>query len=116
MSAAFQILGDPVKRRILELLKESELSSGEVVSLIQEEFGISQPAVSQHLKILRESGFASVTETGTRRIYKLDVSPLEEVDKWISPFRDFFDNRLRALHTEIERGKKDRKRRKRKRV
>lgn len=106
MSAAFQILADPVKRRILELLADSEHSSGEVVGAIQQEFAITQPAVSQHLKILRDSGLAHVRQEGTKRIYILDVSPLKEVDKWISPFRNFFDNRLQALHTEIARDKR----------
>ena len=105
MNTTFQILGDPVKRRILELLVDSEHSSGKVVEVIQEEFEITQPAVSQHLKILRDSGFAQVRKEGTKRIYMLDASPLKEVDEWISPFRNFFENRLQALHTEIARGK-----------
>ncbi len=109
MSAAFQILSDPIKRRVLELLASSELSSGEIVVRIREEFGISQPAVSQHLKTLRDSGFATVQEEGTRRIYHLDATPLREVDEWISPFRNFFENRMLALHTEIARGKRKRK-------
>jgi len=109
VSVAFQILGDPVKRRILELLSETDMSSGEVVSRIQKEVKISQPAISQHLKILRESGFATVTESGTRRIYTLDASPLREVDEWISPFRNFFNKKLLALHTEVARGKRSRK-------
>jgi len=57
---AFDVLGDPVRRRILELLAEEERASGEVVSIIGREFGISQPAVSQHLRVLRDSGFATV--------------------------------------------------------
>lgn len=109
MSTAFQILGDPVKRRILELLADSEHSSGDVVDVIRQEFGITQPAVSQHLKILRDSGFAHVREQGTKRIYMLDVSPMKEVDEWISPFRNFFDSKLMALHTEIARGKRKKK-------
>lgn len=106
---AFQILGDPVKRKILELLADSECSAGEVVTDIQNEFGITQAAVSQHLKILREAGFAHVRGEGARRIYVLDASPMQEVDNWISPFREFFEQRLHALHTEIARGKKERK-------
>jgi len=109
MSAAFQILGDPVKRKILELLADSQHSSGEVVNVIRKQFGITQPAVSQHLKILRDTGFAQVREEGTKRIYSLDVSPLKEVDEWMSPFRNFFDTKLMALHTEIARGKQKKK-------
>tara|TARA_R110002096_G_scaffold416576_3_gene619606 strand:- start:49016 stop:49348 length:333 start_codon:yes stop_codon:yes gene_type:complete len=104
---AFQIMGDPVKRKILELLANSELSAGEVVADIRNEFGITQAAVSQHLKILRESGLAHVRGEGAKRIYILDATPMREVDNWISPFRVCFEQRLRALHTEIARGKKE---------
>ena len=65
---AFDVLGDPVRRRILELLSEREHASGEVVEVIAAEFGISQAGVSQHLKVLRESGFAQVRPEGTRRV------------------------------------------------
>ena len=67
---AFDVLGDPVRRRILELLAAGELSSGEVVEAIGREFGITQAAVSQHLKILRDSGFATVRPEGQRRLYE----------------------------------------------
>jgi DNA-binding transcriptional ArsR family regulator len=70
---AFDVLGDPVRRRILELLGEGEHSSGEVVSVVEREFGISQAAVSQHLKVLRESGFARVRVDRARRIYTIDA-------------------------------------------
>jgi DNA-binding transcriptional ArsR family regulator len=106
---AFDVLGDPVRRRILELLAAHELASGEVVEVISAEFGISQAAVSQHLKVLRDSGFASVRPEGTRRIYALDTAPLEEVDAWLDHFRGFWTHKLFALHTEIARGKKRRK-------
>ncbi len=106
---AFDVLGDPVRRRILELLAINELASGEVVEVISAEFGISQAAVSQHLKVLRDSGFASVRPEGTRRVYALDTAPLEEVDAWLDHFRGFWTHRLLALHTEIARGKKKRR-------
>ncbi len=106
---AFQILGDPVKRKILEILANSEQSAGEVVTDIRNEFGITQAAVSQHLKILREAGFAHVRGEGAKRIYVLDAAPMKEVDNWIEPFRVFFEQRLQALHTEIARGKKEKK-------
>jgi DNA-binding transcriptional ArsR family regulator len=105
---AFDILGDPVRRRILELLASGEHASGDVVLVIQREFGITQPAVSQHLKVLRESGFASVRAEGTRRIYSIDAGPLREVDAWLERFRAFWEHRLEALATEIARGKKQR--------
>ena len=105
---AFDVLGDPVRRRILELLAGNELASGEVVGVIADEFGITQAAVSQHLKVLRESGFATVRAEGTRRLYSLETAPLEEVDAWLDHFRSFWTHRLLALETEIARGKKQR--------
>ena len=106
---AFDVLGDPVRRRILELLAGDEVPAGQVVRVVGAEFGISQPAVSQHLKVLRESGFASVRAEGTRRLYTLDAAPLRSVDEWLSPFRRFWGPHLDALATEIARGKKQRR-------
>lgn len=103
---AFDVLGDPVRRRILECLAEGQRSSGEVVAVIQAEFGISQAAVSQHLKVLRESGFATVTVDGPRRLYALDAAPLRQVDDWLGHFRSFWTHKLEALATEVSRGKK----------
>jgi DNA-binding transcriptional ArsR family regulator len=108
---AFDVLGDPVRRRILELLAESEHASGEVVDIITDEFGISQPAISQQLKVLRDSGFATVRAEGTRRLYTIDSRPLAEVDRWLEQFRRFWAPRLEALATEIARGKRSRKKR-----
>jgi DNA-binding transcriptional ArsR family regulator len=105
---AFDVLGDPVRRRILELLAEREHASGEVVEVIAAEFGISQGAVSQHLKVLRDSGFASVRPEGTRRVYQLDISPLRGIDDWLERFRVFWPVKMEALATEIARGKKRR--------
>jgi DNA-binding transcriptional ArsR family regulator len=106
---AFDVLGDPVRRRILELLAEGEHASGAIVEVIQREFGISQPAVSQHLKVLRESGFANVRSEGPRRIYTVDAAPLKQVDEWVERFSGFWETKLDALTTEIARGKKKRK-------
>jgi DNA-binding transcriptional ArsR family regulator len=103
---AFDVLADPVRRRILELLAEGEHASGEVVDVIAEEFGISQAAVSQHLKVLRDSGFASVRVDGSRRIYAVDAAPMQEVDAWLGQFRVFWASKLDALATEVARGKK----------
>ena len=108
---AFDILGDPVRRRILELLAEGEHASGEVVDVISREFGITQSAVSQQLKVLRDGGFATVRAEGTRRIYAIDTTPLAEVDEWLGQFRRFWAPRLEALATEIARGKRSRKKR-----
>lgn len=103
---AFDVLGDPVRRRILELIADGEQTAGAVTGTIQEEFGISQPAVSQHLRVLRESGFVTVRAEGTRRLYAVDSAPLEEVDIWLERFRQFWNQRLDALGTELARGKR----------
>jgi DNA-binding transcriptional ArsR family regulator len=103
---AFDVLGDPVRRRILELLAEGELSSGEVVEVISAEFGIGQPAVSMQLRVLRDSGFASTRADGRRRLYALETAPLVEVDGWLAPFRAFWEQRLDALGTELRRGRR----------
>jgi DNA-binding transcriptional ArsR family regulator len=103
---AFDVLGDPVRRRILELLTDGERSSGAVCAVIQEEFGISQPAVSQHLRVLRESGFATVRPQGTRRLYAVNDEPLREIDAWLGQFRRFWTPPLEALATELARGRR----------
>jgi DNA-binding transcriptional ArsR family regulator len=107
---AFDVVGDPVRRRILELLAKGEQSSGEVVAVIQREFGITQAAVSQHLKVLRDSGFANVRSEGTRRIYVVDAEPLQDIDRWLNLFRRHWEPKLDALATEIARGKRKRRR------
>ncbi|MFF4219342.1 ArsR/SmtB family transcription factor [Streptomyces nondiastaticus] len=106
---AFDVLGDPVRRRILELLAEGERTSGAVTAVIREEFAISQPAVSQHLRVLRESGFTTVRAEGARRLYTIDAAPLREVDVWLERFRGFWEQRLDALGTELARGKRARR-------
>lgn len=106
---AFDVLADPVRRRILELLATGEHASGEVVDVIAAEFGISQAAVSQHLRVLRDTGFASVRIDGARRIYAVDAAPMQEVDAWLGQFRVFWTVKLDALATEVARGKKARK-------
>ena len=106
---ALDVLGDPVRRRILELLARGEQSSGEIVEVVGGEFGITQAAVSQHLKVLRESGFAAVRPEGTRRIYAVDTTALREVDRWLERFRHFWEPALDALATEVARGKRARK-------
>jgi DNA-binding transcriptional ArsR family regulator len=103
---AFDVLGDPVRRRILELLADSELTAGAIGAAVQAQFGISQPAVSQHLKVLRDNGFASMRADGQRRLYAVDSRPLREVDEWLATFRQFWTPKLGALATEIARGKR----------
>jgi DNA-binding transcriptional ArsR family regulator len=106
---AFDVLGDPVRRRILELLAGGELSSGAVTDVVRAEFGITQPAVSQHLKVLREHGFARVRPEGARRLYAVEAEPLREVDDWLAHFRVFWTQRLDSLETELARGRRERR-------
>jgi DNA-binding transcriptional ArsR family regulator len=106
---ALDILGDPVRRRILALLSDGEHAAGEVGAVVQREFGISQPAVSSHLKVLRDNGFTRVRADGVRRLYAVNPDRLQEVDRWLAPFRAFWAPRLDALGTEIARGRRARR-------
>jgi len=107
---AFDILGDPTRRRILQLLADGEMSAGEITDVIHGEFGITQAAVSQHLRVLRESGFATARVAGARRMYVVDATPLRAVDEWLDRFRTKWDRPLDALATELARGRRDRRR------
>lgn len=106
---AFDVLGDPTRRRILELLADGEHSAGTITDAIRNEFGISQPAVSRHLAVLRGAGFVHVRPEGARRFYTLDLTPLQSVDAWLDRFRGFWEHHLDALATEITRGKRARR-------
>ena len=86
-----------------------ERSSGEVTEVIRAEFGISQPAVSQHLRVLRDNGFATVRPDGARRLYAVDDTALREADAWLDRFRRFWTPHLDALATELARGKRQRR-------
>lgn len=102
----FDVLGDPVRRRILELLASGERPAGAVSAIVQAESGITQPAVSQHLKVLRENGLASVRPEGTRRLYAVRPEGLREADEWLGGFRRFWTPPLMALETELARGRR----------
>jgi DNA-binding transcriptional ArsR family regulator len=106
---AFDVLGDPVRRRILELLADGEQAAGAIGAVVQAEFGITQPAVSQHLKVLRENGFAQVRADGARRLYAVDPDALREADVWLDRFRRYWTPHLDALATELARGKRERR-------
>jgi DNA-binding transcriptional ArsR family regulator len=108
---ALDVLGDPVRRSILELLAAGEQSAGAVAARIGADFGLSQPAVSQHLRVLREHGFVTVRPDAQRRLYAIDPAPLREVDAWLDHFRGFWAQRLDALATEVARGKRARRQR-----
>jgi DNA-binding transcriptional ArsR family regulator len=98
---ALDVLGDPVRRRILDLLAEGERSAGDVGTVVQREFGISQPAVSHQLRVLREHGFAAVRAQGTRRLYAVQAAPLQEVDAWLDRYRRIWDSRLDQLERHV---------------
>ena len=110
---AFEVLADPVRRRILELLAEGERSSGALTEVIRAEFAITQPAVSAQLKVLRDNGFATVRAEGTRRLYALDPTGPAAADEWLArlrttPAEAFLSQRLDALATELARGRRAR--------
>jgi DNA-binding transcriptional ArsR family regulator len=108
MVHAFDVLGDPIRRRILEQLADGQQPAGAVSAIIQDEFGISQPAVSQHLRVLRENGFATVRAEGARRLYAVNSDPLRDVDEWLGRFRRYWTPHLEALATELARGRRSR--------
>src|SRR5690606_37502970 len=96
--------------RILELLADGERAAGEVAAVVGDEFGISQPAVSQHLRVLREHGFTTVRPVGTRRLYAVDAAGFDAVEQWLAALRRSWEQRLDALGTELARGRRARRR------
>ena len=105
---AFDVLGDPVRRRLVELLAEDDHTAGALTDVIADEFGISQPAVSRHLRVLREAGFASAAPRGTSRVYRLEPRAVEELDHAVERYRALWRQRLDALSTEIAWGRRGR--------
>jgi DNA-binding transcriptional ArsR family regulator len=101
--SAFEALADPTRRTIVELLAQGERSAGELAA----EFETSRPAVSRHLRVLREHGLVSAREHGRRRLYALEPAPLAELDEWLSHYRSFWTNRLDALDVELRRRRKE---------
>jgi DNA-binding transcriptional ArsR family regulator len=95
---AFAALGDPTRQRIVEMLAARELSSGEIAR----RFDMTAPAVSQHLKLLREAGLVQVRRDAQRRIYALDPAGLAELDAWLARFRRFWSGHLDAVEHELE--------------
>lgn len=100
---ALDALAEPTRRRIVELLAEQERSAGEIAS----HFPTSRPAISRHLRVLREHGLVRTRGDGQRRLYSLDPAPLQELDEWLERYRGFWSNRLDALDTEIRRRRRD---------
>lgn len=106
---ALDILGDPVRRRLVELLAAGDQSAGEVSRVVEREFGISQPAVARHLRVLREAGFVASRPEGARRIYRLEPLVIDQLQDQVDRYRSLWNQRLDALETEIARGKRVRK-------
>jgi DNA-binding transcriptional ArsR family regulator len=102
---AIEALADRTRRRIVELLADGERSAGEIAA----QFETSRPAISRHLRVLREHGLVQAREDAQRRLYSLDPAPLAELDEWLGRYRGFWTNRLDALDTEIKRRRKERR-------
>jgi DNA-binding transcriptional ArsR family regulator len=102
MAYAFGAVAEPSRRQILDLLREGTRSVGELV----ERTGLSQPGVSKHLRVLRESGLVTVRRDAQRRLYDIDPAPLAELDRWLEPYRALWERRLDALgrHLDEEEG------------
>ena len=96
-TALFEILAEPNRRRVLDLLREQEHTVGELVDALD----MSQPAVSKHLRVLREAGLVAVRVDAQRRIYSLRPEPLADVDVWLEPYRKFWRDKLAALQRHI---------------
>lgn len=104
MDAALHAISDESRRTILEVLRERPATAGELASLLP----IARPGASRHLRVLRNAGLVDVRDDGQFRVYSLRPEPLAEVDRWLSPYRDQWQQRLDALHTEVARGKHER--------
>ena len=98
MPTTFEVLAEPTRRRILDLLLEQPRSVGELT----EQIGLSQPATSKHLRVLRDAGLVSVRVDAQRRWYELNPAPLAELDSWLRPYRRFWSDRLDALEHHLD--------------
>ncbi|GAA2077788.1 metalloregulator ArsR/SmtB family transcription factor [Pseudolysinimonas kribbensis] len=105
MDAMWQALADGHRRAIVELLREHPATAGEVAAVIP----IARPGVSRHLRVLREAGLVDVEQQAQRRIYRLRTEPLADLDEWLAPYRALWQGRLAALHTEVARGRRERR-------
>jgi DNA-binding transcriptional ArsR family regulator len=105
VEAVLRALADESRRTMLEALAAGPATAGELAALLP----IARPGVSRHLRVLREAGLVDVREEAQRRVYSLRPEPLAEVDEWLDRYRALWENRLDALHTEIARGKHERR-------
>ncbi|HEX6673708.1 MAG TPA: metalloregulator ArsR/SmtB family transcription factor [Actinomycetes bacterium] len=94
----FEVLAEPNRRRILDLLRASERPVGALV----DELGISQPAVSKHLRVLREAGLVEVRSDAQRRLYRVRAEPLQAIDAWLEPYRMLWASRLDDLERHLD--------------
>jgi DNA-binding transcriptional ArsR family regulator len=102
-ATTFELVAEPTRRRILDLLRLRARPVGELVKLL----GLSQPGVSKHLRLLREAGLVQVRRDGQRRWYELDPEPLAELDEWLEPYRELWDDRLDRLERHLEETRKE---------
>ena len=105
MEAVLRALADESRRTILETLTGGPATAGELAALLP----IARPGVSRHLRVLREAGLVAVRQQAQRRVYRLRPEPLAEVDEWLGQYRAMWEQRLDALHTEVARGKHERR-------
>ena len=105
MEAALRALGDESRRTLVEALAEGPATAGELAALLP----IARPGVSRHLRVLREAGLVDVRPDAQRRVYHLRLEPLAEGDDWLGRYRALWEQRLDALHTEVARGKRERR-------
>jgi DNA-binding transcriptional ArsR family regulator len=96
--SAFDVVAEPTRRRILDLLLAGELAVGELVAGL----AISQPAVSRHLRVLREAGLVRSRTDAQRRVYSINAAPLAEVDAWLQPYRRLWAGRLDRLSAHLD--------------
>jgi DNA-binding transcriptional ArsR family regulator len=99
VESVFEIIAEPNRRAILSLLVSSQQSVGE----IERHLRMPQPTVSKHLRVLREAGFVESRVDAQRRLYRLRPDPLQEVDAWLAPFRQFWSVHVDALERHLER-------------
>jgi len=104
MDSVFEVIAEPNRRAILGVLASSEQSVGE----IERRLGMPQPAVSKHLRVLREAGFVESTVDAQRRLYRLKPGPLQEIDAWLAQFRRFWSAHIDALECHLDRMNQDR--------
>jgi DNA-binding transcriptional ArsR family regulator len=95
---SFAVVADPTRRRILDLLREGERPVGELVQRL----AMSQPAVSKHLRVLRDAGLVAVRSDAQRRMYRLRSEPLVELDEWLAPYRRLWTQSLDDLERHLE--------------